>query len=142
LKFKVSQVKINSFKFFLKSGNSAIKPICYLTNIVSNFAQEGRLSLISDAIDTQHDRVSGGKKGELLAAGHQQNCSAILEGVFQGASSSIDTRPSNPYSRISTSESIRNGNAEKTVVQHSERQNSLLAGSNGEGQNQLLKDHT
>ena len=132
-----------------ESGNTTIKSICYLTNIVSNSAQEGRLSLISEAIDPQHDRVSGGKKGELSAAGHQQNCSAILEGVFQGASSSSDTRPTNPYSRISTIESSRNGkikipeqiNAEKMVVQHSERQNSLPAGSNGDGQNQLLKDH-
>jgi hypothetical protein len=64
-----------------------------------------------------------------LVAGHQQNCSAILEELFQGASSSSDTRPTNPYSRIYTSESSRNAkikireqiNAEKMIVQHSER---------------------
>jgi hypothetical protein len=133
-----------------ESGNLTTKPICYIDNIVSNSTQEGRLSLISEPTDPQHDRVSGGKKGELSATGHQQDCSVILKGVFQGASSSSYTRPTNLYSRISTSESSRNGkieiseqtNAEKMVVQYPERQNSLTAGSNGDGQNQLLEDNT
>jgi hypothetical protein len=110
-------------------GIQPIKPFCYLPNIVSNSVQEGRFRLFSEAADARRDTATGGKEVRLSASGHQPNRSAILDGVFQGTSSSSDTRPTNTYSRTSTSESsgyteikIHDKNdAEEMAIQYTER---------------------
>ncbi len=133
-----------------ESGNSATELISNIQQILPDLIQEKRLSLFSESVDPQPDRVNGGKERGLSTAGCRSNCSALFEGIFQGASSSSVTKPTNPHSKISTSESNRiceikvpkQTTTEKMAVQHPERQNSLPACRNGDRQHQLLKDHT
>jgi hypothetical protein len=129
--------------------DQTFKHICHLENILSDTNQEGRLNLISEAIDTQHVMVSGSTEREFSNEGYHQDGTAIPKGIFQGACSSSDKRPASLYYSSSTSSSSRYSKSnvqeqnfnEQMLVQNTEGLYCLSASSNGDRQFQHLMDH-